>query len=217
MSIIPQVKCRRCGVEYSALSSRCPNCGTKKVSQSGHTPAPTPSTVKGTAAYDKAAVNSKWQMIFGLILVAAVIIAVIVMISTGIDGTTQSGVVKATPPPAVTNDPNTAPELPPTPTPTPTPSVSSIEIYFYTTKSEDVSMYVGDEALPFRAVVYPLELGVSPGDIHWSSSDESIITVTPKNDGSGECTVAPVAAGTANLQCEVFGYMTTCIIRVRER
>ena len=107
MSVIPQVKCRRCGESFSALRSRCPNCGTRRVSQSGRTPAPTPSTVKGTAAYERAETNTRWQMIFGLILVVAVILAVIVMVSTSLSGLdNQSGKgsnnnIVATPTPTV--------------------------------------------------------------------------------------------------------------------
>ena len=76
MGMIPDVRCRRCGETFSSLRSRCPNCGTRRVSQSGRTPATTPGTVKGTASYDRAETNTKWQMIFGLILVVAVILAV---------------------------------------------------------------------------------------------------------------------------------------------
>ena len=81
MSVIPEVKCRRCGESFSALRSRCPNCGTRRVTQSARTPGTTPSTVKGTASYERAETNTKWQIIFGLILVAAVILAVIVMVT----------------------------------------------------------------------------------------------------------------------------------------
>ena len=62
MSVIPEVKCRRCGESFSALRSRCPNCGTRRVAQSGRTPATTPGTVKGTAAYERAETNTKWQI-----------------------------------------------------------------------------------------------------------------------------------------------------------
>lgn len=86
MSLIPEVKCRRCGETFSSLRSRCPNCGTRRVSQSTRTPGATPGTVKGTASYDRAAANTRWQMIFGLILVVAVILAVIVMVSTSLNG-----------------------------------------------------------------------------------------------------------------------------------
>ena len=74
MKIIPEVKCRRCGESFSALRSTCPNCGTRRVAQSTRTPAATPSSTAGTAAYERANVNTRWQMIFGLILVAAVIL-----------------------------------------------------------------------------------------------------------------------------------------------
>ena len=100
MSVIPEVKCRRCGESFSALRSRCPNCGTRRVAQSGRTPATTPGTVKGTAAYERAETNTKWQMIFGLILVVAVILAVIVMVTARPDGldnpaTTGQGTITA--------------------------------------------------------------------------------------------------------------------------
>ena len=87
MKIIPEVKCRRCGESFSSLRSTCPNCGTRRVAQSARTPAATPSANAGTAAYERANVNTRWQMIFGLILVAAVILAVIVMVSTGLNDT----------------------------------------------------------------------------------------------------------------------------------
>ena len=90
MSIIPEVKCRRCGESFSVLRSRCPNCGTRRVAQSNRTPAPTPSTVKGTAAYERAETNTRWQMICGLIRVVAVILAVIVMVSTDTDSESAS-------------------------------------------------------------------------------------------------------------------------------
>ena len=90
MSMIPEVKCRRCGATFSSMRSRCPNCGTRRVAQSGRAPSTTPGTVKGTASYERAETNTKWQMIFGLILVVAVILAVIVMVSTSLDGSDSS-------------------------------------------------------------------------------------------------------------------------------
>ena len=116
MSMIPEVKCRRCGETFSSLRSRCPNCGTRRVSQSGRSPAPTPGTVKGTASYDRAEANTKWQMIFGLILVVAVILAVIVMVSTSLDGA-DNVPSQITPPVAVTNN---VPVIEAAPTPPPT-------------------------------------------------------------------------------------------------
>ena len=117
MSLIPEVKCRRCGESFSSMRSRCPNCGTRRVSQSGRTPAATPGTVRGTEAYERAAVNTKWQLIFGLILVVAVILAVIVMVSTGLNGA-DAPAAKATPTPAAQSAaPPPPPRAPPPPAP----------------------------------------------------------------------------------------------------
>ena len=165
MSVIPQVKCRRCGESFSALRSRCPNCGTRRVSQSGRTPAPTPSTVKGTAAYERAETNTRWQMIFGLILVVAVILAVIVMVSTSLSGLdNQSGKgsnnnIVATPTPTVNLAPTVEP--PPTPTPTPTPTVEGINIQcFGTDVKEEFTLSLSRDAagIELQATVLPMEV-----------------------------------------------------------
>ena len=154
MPIVPQVKCRRCGATFSSLSSRCPNCGTRRVSQSSRTPGTTPSTVKGTAAYDRATANTKWQMIFGLILVVAVILAVIIMVSTGIDGSGSSAK-----PPRATVEVSTEPVVEtPVVTPTQMPTVESVIITYYGTPKDDVTMEVGTEPLAFTASVTPRDL-----------------------------------------------------------
>ena len=130
MSMIPEVKCRRCGETFSSMRSRCPNCGTRRVTQSGRTPGTTPGTVRGTASYERAETNTKWQMIFGLILVVAVILAVIVMVSTGLNGSDNPGSEMLTPPAAVTYTPLI--EASPTASPTPTPIMERICIMYFT-------------------------------------------------------------------------------------
>ena len=102
MPMIPEVKCRRCGETFSSLRSRCPNCGTRRVTQSSRTPSPTPGTVKGTAAYERAETNAKWQIIFGLILVTAVVLAVIVMVTTSLEGAAIKQQTTVITPPVVT-------------------------------------------------------------------------------------------------------------------
>ena len=171
MSVIPQVKCRRCGESFSALRSRCPNCGTRRVSQSGRTPAPTPSTVKGTAAYERAETNTRWQMIFGLILVVAVILAVIVMVSTSLSGLdNQSGKgsnnnIVATPTPTV----NLAPTVEPPPT--------DVKEEFTLSLSRDAA------GIELQATVLPMEVFTTENTrITWKSSDESLFMVTPSED-----------------------------------
>ena len=159
MSMIPEVKCRRCGATFSSMRSRCPNCGTRRVAQSGRAPSTTPGTVKGTASYERAETNTKWQMIFGLILVVAVILAVIVMVSTSLDGSDSSNKSTAMTPPVVT-DYVPIIEAAPTASPTPTPTVESIKIFFYTDeKTSDFTMHVGD-TVDLTAQVLPLTIQV---------------------------------------------------------
>lgn len=213
MNIIPQVTCRRCGEKFSALRSRCPNCSTRRVSQSRRNPNPTPSTVNGTPSYDRAVANTKWQLIFGLILVVAVILAVIVMVSTSLDN--EGTPATKTPATSSISDLPTTPIQPqietPTPPPaTPTPEVKTVDIYYYTQKKEEFTMAVGDEPLPLTAVPYPLT-AASTDDIVWSVDDESIATVTKTEGG---CEVTAVGVGTTNLRATCFGVEAVCIVRV---
>ena len=81
MNIIPKVECRRCGREFSGLRSRCPYCGTTRVRAGDTVPPITASEVPGTPASQRAEVNTRWQTIFGLLLLACVVLAVIVLIT----------------------------------------------------------------------------------------------------------------------------------------
>ena len=186
MSVIPEVKCRRCGESFSALRTRCPNCGTRRVSQSGRTPGATPGTVTGTASYERAETNTKWQMIFGLILVVAVILAVIVMVSTSLNGQDVGGSRITNPP---TEAPSATPiyviEEAPTPPPTPTPTVSEIKIFYYEKELEDFTMHEGDEPLTIKATVFPIE-DFSDAKLTWRVDDDSVPKITPSED-TKEC------------------------------
>ena len=175
MSMIPEVKCRRCGATFSSMRSRCPNCGTRRVAQSGRAPSTTPGTVKGTASYERAETNTKWQMIFGLILVVAVILAVIVMVSTSLDGSDSSNKSTAITPPVVTDY---VPIIE-------AATVESIMIFFYTDeKTSDFTMHVGD-TVDLTAQVLPLTIqGVK---VEWTSGNTDYLTVTSTGDLS--CTV----------------------------
>ena len=186
MSVIPEVKCRRCGESFSALRTRCPNCGTRRVSQSGRTPGATPGTVTGTASYERAETNTKWQMIFGLILVVAVILAVIVMVSTSLNGQDVGGSRITNPP---TEAPSATPiyviEEAPTPPPTPTPTVSEIKIFYYEKELEDFTMHEGDVPLTIKATVFPIE-DFSDAKLTWRVDDDSVLKITPSED-TKEC------------------------------
>lgn len=212
MGMIPDVKCRRCGETFSSLRSRCPNCGTRRVSQSSRTPSTTPGTVKGTASYDRAETNTKWQMIFGLILVVSVILAVIVMVSTSLDGADNAGQSKVTAPVAVTNDIPQI-EAAPTPPPTPTPSVEKLAIKFFEKEIEtDCTMRLSnDETITLTAVPYPLTItGVH---INWSVNHEEILELTPSEDSlSCDVHIIGTIAGGVKLTAECFGIEKTITV-----
>ena len=84
MSFIPQITCRHCGKKYSAIHSRCPSCGARRVKQSSRSASSTASVRPGSAANARAASNAKWQFIFGCVLTVAFIIAVIILINASL-------------------------------------------------------------------------------------------------------------------------------------
>lgn len=194
MSMIPEVKCRRCGETFSSMRSRCPNCGTRRVTQSSRTPSTTPGTVRGTASYERAETNTKWQLIFGLILVVAVILAVIVMVTTSLEGmdSAQQSSIKITPPVATEYVPQI--ESAPTASPTPPPQVEGIRVMFYTNEiQEDFTMKVG-EVLDLTAQVMPLTL--EGAKVTWTSSNEDYLVIESTDDLSATLTcVGDVAGG----------------------
>ena len=174
MPLIPEVKCRRCGATFSSLRSRCPNCNTRRVSQSSRTPSPTPATVRGTAAYERAETNTKWQIIFGLILVAAVVLAVIVMVTTSLEGVDVQQKKTTITPPVVTEYVPPI-EEPPTPPPTPTPTVEGLRVMFFTTEIQtDFTIWVDD---PIDLTVQIMPMTLSGLRVDWKSSNEDILKV----------------------------------------
>ena len=203
MSMIPEVKCRRCGESFSALRSRCPNCGTRRVTQSSRTPGTTPGNVRGTASYERAETNTKWQMIFGLILVVAVILAVIIMVSTslnGLDNNKTTTNVRATPSPTPTEQISSITiEAPPTPSPTPTPSVQDVKVFFFQTEiATDFTMHLNDEPITLTAKAYPMDQ-FADARFTWKSEDSNYLKLTPSDDGT-ECSfeiLATKAGGVA--------------------
>lgn len=214
MSMIPEVKCRRCGETFSSMRSRCPNCGTRRVTQSGRTPGTTPGTVRGTASYERAETNTKWQMIFGLILVVAVILAVIVMVSTSLSGTEKSSGDMLTPIPA-TYTPLI--EAPPTPSPTPTPTVESIRIMFYESERTEFQMRVGDEPIPLTAQIMPAT--VTGVKVNWYIEGDDAgeyCTVESTGDTSCEVSIHQAKAGGVVLVAECNGVTQKCNVWLAE-
>ena len=212
MGFIPRVTCRRCGRQYSSLRGRCPYCGTRRVKQSDRVPATSASTDPSTAAGERAASNARWQLIFGGILLLAVILAVVVLVSISLNGSTQPGPVAT--PPVNTNAPAT-PTPPPTPSPTATPTIESLTIYCNGEPAVEGG-YVMDprwngtgQTLVISAVAFPQTVDISQ-DIVWSSSTESVITVTPTAGNPTTCTLTQVGTGTGiTISCTVFGKTVT--------
>ncbi len=232
MKIIPEVKCRRCGESFSALRSTCPACGTRRVAQSTRTPAPTPSTNVGTPAYERANVNTRWQIIFGLILVVAVILAVIVMVSTGLNDNSYAAPKKTTDKTATVDKTGAdtgeetdaektppTPEAIPTPTPSPTPQIQTLEIrYKYDDKKrDDITLKLGEQ-LPLYAAIMPSDIA---GKVQWRIDDDGKdsfkITEDPDNINHimVECVAKlPAGVGGVYIYASVYGQEVKCMLHV---
>ena len=214
MTVIPQVKCRRCGASFSALRSRCPACGTRVVTQSSRMPYTTPGTVRGTQANARANSNTKWQMIFGLTLVFAVIMSVIVMVTSSLNGIDVS-TVRATATPAMLSNGGNTPviESAPTPPPTAEPTVEQIKILYMNTKDltpENAwpTMHV-DESININAVVYPMDI-LNPV-VTWSCSDDTgeYMQYTLNDDGTVTLTCMNSIQGGVYITATCYGVDAT--------
>lgn len=208
MSVIPKITCRRCGREYSGLRSRCPYCGTSRKKSAERIPLRTSSENAGTPAAEHAAVNTKWQLLFGGILLIAVVAAVIVLITVSLNAEkNSSAAVDPTPPATVSSAaPVTTPTpIPtPTPTPTPTPSVTSVTITFLGSKRTEFAAKVGDE-VQLSATVYPTGTDQT---VTWSSKDESVAKVSDKGVVTG------VGKGTTTITVECGGVKADCTVYI---
>ena len=213
MGFIPEITCRRCGNKYSAIHSRCPSCGAPR-KQTAATPAsrnaeptaedaaPRRSGSGKTAPLFNS--NTKWQFIFGCILILLVIVAVIILISASLGPTSKP---VETPEPTVEV---TTPPPPPTPTPTPPPPtipVTSVSITFLGSPLKEFTQRISADPLQLKADVYPVEAAAT-AKLEWRSSDESIITV----DETG--LVTAVGPGWAEIIAECGGVAASCKVWV---
>ena len=184
MGLLPTVICRNCHQRYSALKSRCPHCGVQRAREVSRAPMTTADVTPGTAASARAAANNKWQMIFGAILLAAVVLAVIVLINVSLK---EGGTKKL---------------AEPTPTPEPTPAVTSIAITYAGEIKLEFATHIGDQT-PLSATTYPLDVVAT---VEWSSSDESKCTVSQDGVvtalGPGWCTIY-AQCGDVRAECRV--------------
>ena len=203
MGLIPQITCRRCGNKFSAMRRRCPNCGTRRVQQSGRVPGTTPSAVKGTAANARVNSNRKWQLIFAAILVVAVIIALIVMITVSLNEEDNAASANKQQAPEATVVPT--PSATPTPEPTATPTVTELTICYFSEERTEFAANVGDKT-PLIAEYFPLT--IENPKIKWSTSDDSVLQLIPDPDNPAGVTVVGRKSGNATLICECYGAKT---------
>jgi len=221
MGFIPEITCRRCGNKFSAIHSRCPSCGAPRKQQAGAAPRaadPEGQTGEQPAARPagsgkrpggKAAAlfssNTKWQFLFGCILIVLVIVAVIILISASLGPSAKKPV--ETPEPTVEVTPPPTPTPTPTPTPEPTIPVTSVSISFLGSPLKEFTQRIGADPLQLKADVYPVE-AVTTAKLTWRSSDESIITV----DETG--LVTAVGPGWAEVIAECGGVAASCKVWV---
>lgn len=213
MGLLPKTTCRRCHRQYPEFRSRCPYCGTKNAKEVSQATNTTASGIKGTTAHARAESNAKWQMIFGGIILAAIILAVIALISMSLNGE-ESKTDKNDPAAAVTITPDIDDTQTSTPTPTLTPSPSP------TVSVTSITFTFNGAPLPFEdqfstTVGAETQLGIEvfPVDAEatatWRSSNEDIMTV----DQTG--LVTGVSSGWATLYVECGGYTAQCEVWVQ--
>lgn len=159
-------------------------------------------------------------MIFGTLLVLAVLAAVIVMVSTGInkdisgspDALGQNNEAKSgesvsdgeeIPGAAATAIPTQTPE--PTPIPTQAPLVNSVAITYNTYDEPEFTASIG-ENVQLDCAFYPINNELT---VTWSSTDEAVATV----DQTGLVTV--VGSGQCEIHAEVGGVADVCLVYAR--
>ena len=206
MGFIPQITCRHCGNKYSAIHSRCPSCGTRRVKQTAHSAPTTASFQPGTAAAARANSNIRWQFIFGCILIIAVIVAVIILITASLEPSGKNKTPIETPPLVeVTTPPPTTP--PPTPSPEPTVPVTSVTITFLGDPIKEFTQRVDWAPIDLNAEVYPTD-ALATATVEWRSTDEAVCTV----DADG--VVTAVGSGRCEIVAECGGIATSCAVAV---
>ena len=209
MGFIPQITCRHCGKSFSAIHNRCPHCGTRRVKQTTRTPSTTSSTRQGTAANARAQANARFQLIFGCVLLLAVIASVIILIAAGVKGGSTDRTKKGD----TAEDPDLTPptdlaEPTPTPSPTPTPEppITSIGIYFLGEENEGFVAHIGD-SIPLDARTYPTDV---EAEVTWTSNNPAVCTV----DSTG--LVTGVGVGSTYVVASCGSYSAECQVIVNQ-
>ena len=212
MSFIPKTTCARCHRQYPSTRAACPYCGEKRSRDLNRSVPESDSAVRGTQANARSAENLNWQMIFGTIIVMAVLAAVIVIVSVGVNKDMSSASVQtpelaaagegqsveSVPGAAATAVPTATPV--PTPVPTDSPRVTSVAITYLGNDQPGFTQRVGDK-VQLDVAFYPLNNELTP---EWSSSNENVATV----DSTGLVTL--VGEGNCVITVSVAGKTDTC-------
>lgn len=215
MSILPETTCERCHRRYSSVRMSCPYCGHKKEKEARRTVPEADSAVRGTTASARTAENLNWQMLFGTILVVAILAVVIIIVSIGVGKNVEETAAlepaqqqttqrqdgdNNLPAAAATAVPT--PTAAPTPVPSATPPVSMLSITFLGGDMEGFTEQVGDE-IQLDALKFPVDATVP---VTWSSTDESVATVDDTGlvtlVGTGNCYIVASAGGIED-RCQV--------------
>ena len=229
-SLLPKVTCQGCGTSYPITASVCPWCGEPKPQKTkreskiklrfpSRPAANTVSSMEGSAEKAGAVLSGRWQLMFALILAAAVLLAVITLAlsgdTPGLSAPTHQGSAAQTQSSAITISDTYLPT--PSPSPEPTPEVvqnpiTSMEIVFLNNAlGPDVTLNKdGQIALQLELRTFPQNANVTQS---WSSSNENILTV----DNTGYVQVVgvdPVNGSNATITVECGGLKASVIIRV---
>lgn len=210
MAKIPTVTCARCGQSFSALRADCPYCGQRRTIGADRPtrsePARRPASRPASRPRDpQQAPGPRWQLVAGLLLIAAGVLAVLLMVlSTRTDIKGISLRPTPTPSPAQTARPR------PTPTPTPSPKCENVRIFYLnheiTAEAGGFTMYPGDPPLTLTARAYPIDK-LSDARFSWSVSDSSKARLTPSADTqSCEIEALESAGGSIKLYVTCYGY-----------
>ena len=212
MSVVTEIKCGKCDRMYSGLRSKCPYCGTRRIS-------------RGKYSNDNESSTGK-------ILIAVLIMAVFVVATGVLLFTTE---VEEVPDVSLSTEEETEPEddLVSLPAANPVAPVEeeeeeepqenepliprSISVRYNNnplirgSEGDEFSFKVGD-SLTLTAKIEPL--GVQ-AEIIWATSDQSIFEVTPTNAEKTEAVVRAIGRGTGRLTVTVGELVETVIVRVQ--